>query len=157
MQTPGEGPLTRGPLTSHDNSSPDSSEFRHGTKGKIHSVQKTGTCSISNPGIARSRRDVFFHPGYSANCGVRVVIVSESQTMRCNNLTNEEEGVLQDRLLRRREVEKITGLSRSSIYRLMEISDLPRPVKIGPGAVRWKASDIKAWIESRPVAGSQVG
>ena len=67
--------------------------------------------------------------------------------MRANS-TNE-------RLLRRREVEKITGVSRSSIYRLMQESDFPRPVRIGPGAVRWKASEINAWIESRPVARSE--
>ena len=62
---------------------------------------------------------------------------------------------MQERLLRRREVEKITGVSRSSIYRLMQESDFPRPVRIGPGAVRWKASDINAWMESRPVARSE--
>lgn len=60
-----------------------------------------------------------------------------------------------ERLLRRREVETITGLSRSTIYRLMQKGDFPKPVRIGPGAVRWKVSDIKAWIESRPVARSE--
>lgn len=59
---------------------------------------------------------------------------------------------IDDSLLRRREVEKITGLSRSTIYRLMQESDFPRPVKVGPSAVRWKLSHIMAWIESRPVA-----
>lgn len=59
---------------------------------------------------------------------------------------------MQDRLLRRREVEKITGMSRSSIYRLMNEGEFPRPVRVGPAAVRWKASYIMAWIESRPVA-----
>ena len=62
-----------------------------------------------------------------------------------------EEYSLNERLLRRREVQRFTGLSRSSIYRLMEISDFPRPVRIGPRAVRWKLSDITAWLESRPV------
>ena len=57
-----------------------------------------------------------------------------------------------DRLLRRRQVEEITGLSRSSIYRLMRNGDFPLPVKVGPAAVRWKASDISAWLESRPRA-----
>ena len=57
-----------------------------------------------------------------------------------------------DRLLRRRQVEEITGLSRSSIYRLMRNGDFPSPVRVGPSAVRWKASDISAWLESRPLA-----
>ncbi len=63
---------------------------------------------------------------------------------------------MQDRLLRRREVEKISGMSRSSIYRLMQEGDFPRPVRVGPAAVRWKASDIVAWIESRPLATSEL-
>ena len=63
----------------------------------------------------------------------------------------------QDRLLRRREVEKITGISRSSIYRLMPDGEFPRPVKVGPAAVRWRESDITAWVESRPVADGDSG
>ena len=59
---------------------------------------------------------------------------------------------MKDRLLRRRQVEEITSMSRSSIYRLMQEGEFPRPVRVGPGAVRWKASDLTAWLESRPVA-----
>ena len=59
---------------------------------------------------------------------------------------------MRERLLRRREVEEITGIGRSSIYRLMKKGKFPRPVRIGPAAVRWRASDITAWMESRPVA-----
>ena len=57
-----------------------------------------------------------------------------------------------DKLLRRRQVEEVTGLSRSSIYRLMRNGEFPVPVRVGPAAVRWKASDISAWLESRPLA-----
>ena len=64
---------------------------------------------------------------------------------------------MHDRLLRRRQVEKITGLSRSSIYRLMQDGEFPRPVKVGPAAVRWRASDITAWLESRPVSTGEFG
>ncbi len=59
---------------------------------------------------------------------------------------------MHDRLLRRRQVEEITGMSRSSIYKMMQDGEFPRPVKIGLAAVRWRASDITAWVESRPVA-----
>ena len=64
---------------------------------------------------------------------------------------------MKDRLLRRRQVEEITSMSRSSIYRLMQEGEFPRPVKIGPSAVRWRASDLTAWLESRPVAMGEVG
>ncbi len=68
-----------------------------------------------------------------------------------------EENAMHDRLLRRRDVERITGMSRASIYRLMQQGDFPRPVKVGSTAVRWKESDIAAWIESRSVATSELG
>ena len=63
---------------------------------------------------------------------------------------------MQDRLMRRREVEQVLGISRSSIYRLMQQGEFPRPIRIGPAAVRWKASDITAWEDSRPVATSEL-
>ena len=62
---------------------------------------------------------------------------------------------MRERLLRRPEVERVTGLARSSIYRLMQSGDFPRPVKVGPAAVRWRESDIAAWLESRPIAGGE--
>lgn len=64
---------------------------------------------------------------------------------------------MQDRLLRRREVEGITGMSRASIYRLMRSGSFPLPVRVGSTAVRWKESDIADWIESRPLATGELG
>ena len=64
---------------------------------------------------------------------------------------------MKDRLLRRPEVEKLTGLSRASIYRLMRSGRFPASVKVSDTAVRWRASDIAAWIESRPLAASELG
>ncbi len=64
---------------------------------------------------------------------------------------------MHDRLLRRREVEKITAMSRSSIYRLMQEGEFPRPVRVGSAAVRWREGDITVWLESRPVARSEFG
>ena len=55
-----------------------------------------------------------------------------------------------DRLLRRMQVEEITGLSRSSIYRLMQTGEFPRPVRVSPAAVRWRETEITDWSESRP-------
>lgn len=50
-------------------------------------------------------------------------------------------------LLRRREVESITGFSRSHLYGLMKLGRFPRPVKLSPGCVRWQVSDIEAWMD----------
>ena len=61
-------------------------------------------------------------------------------------------------LLRRAEVEEWTKLSRSSIYAKTNPRDrgydagFPVPVRIGSTSVRWVASEIEAWIDSRPRA-----
>ena len=55
---------------------------------------------------------------------------------------------LADFLLRRKEVERIAGISRASIYRLIKAGKFPRPVSIGTGSVRWKQSDVIAWQQS---------
>ena len=57
-----------------------------------------------------------------------------------------------DRLLRRPEIEQRCGLARSTIYRLMDEDRFPRPIRVGPKAVRWLESDIDAWVASRPRA-----
>lgn len=56
-----------------------------------------------------------------------------------------------DPLLRRPDVERETGLSRTSIYRQMDEGSFPRPLRIGRRAVAWRASQIDAWKSSRPV------
>jgi prophage regulatory protein len=55
-----------------------------------------------------------------------------------------------ERLLRIHSVREIVGLSRSSIYAMMSSGDFPRPLQIGPRAVAWRESDIRAWLDSRP-------
>ncbi len=54
-----------------------------------------------------------------------------------------------DRYLRRVAVQELTGLSRSSIYRLMDAGDFPRPVKLTGKAVRWPESVVTAWLAER--------
>ena len=54
-----------------------------------------------------------------------------------------------ERLIRRQEVEEMTALSRSTIYRHKKEGRFPEPVRIGPRAVRWRYSDIIAHIESK--------
>ncbi len=59
-------------------------------------------------------------------------------------------------LIKRQEVEALTKLSRSSVYAKLNPNDVnhdpsfPIPLKVGSTAVRWVASEVYAWIESRP-------
>ena len=55
-------------------------------------------------------------------------------------------------MLRRGEVERRLGVSRSWIYAAMDRGEFPRPIKIGPQAVRWRIADLKQWEASRPEA-----
>lgn len=52
------------------------------------------------------------------------------------------------KLLRRTDVESLTGLSRTSIYRMMERGEFPRPVRIGPRAVAWREHELSEWMDS---------
>ena len=55
------------------------------------------------------------------------------------------------RILRRAEVEKITSLSKASIYRLLHSNDFPRPIKLGERAVGWRTNEIFEWLENHDV------
>ena len=59
---------------------------------------------------------------------------------------------MQDKLIRLPAVIARTGLARSTIYESIRTGRFPPPVKIGPRAVAWRASEIDEWIESRPSA-----
>jgi len=55
-------------------------------------------------------------------------------------------------ILRLPQVEALTGLTRSPIYRRIADGDFPAPVLLGKRAVGWRESEIAEWIESRPRA-----
>lgn len=59
---------------------------------------------------------------------------------------------MQEILLRRHEVERRTGLSRSTLYEWMSRGEFPRPVRLGARRVAWRATDIATWIEARETA-----
>lgn len=57
-----------------------------------------------------------------------------------------------DEILRRPAVERVSGLSTSSLYEAMKRGDFPRPVKLGPRAVGWRLSEVRDWLASLPPA-----
>ncbi|MCY4613801.1 MAG: AlpA family phage regulatory protein [Nitrospira sp.] len=56
----------------------------------------------------------------------------------------------QEVLLTRREVERLCRLGRSTLYRKMRDGTSPVPLKVSERAVRWRDSDIRAYVDSRP-------
>lgn len=54
-----------------------------------------------------------------------------------------------NRLVRLPQVSDLTGLSRTSIYRLERAGEFPRRVRLGLRSVAWRESDVVAWITTR--------
>lgn len=55
-------------------------------------------------------------------------------------------------LARRRQVEQLVQLSRSTIYAAVKAGTFPAPVRIGARAVAWRVADVEQWLEARPLA-----
>ncbi|NVH77081.1 AlpA family phage regulatory protein [Paraburkholderia sp. JPY432] len=51
-------------------------------------------------------------------------------------------------IMRRQEVERAIGLSRSTIYNRVKAGTFPAPVKLGAGAVGWRVADIEQFLMS---------
>jgi len=57
------------------------------------------------------------------------------------------------RLMRLPEVCRVSGLSRSEIYRLISLGKFPRSVPLGERAVAWPSTSVQAWIAEKIAAG----
>lgn len=55
-------------------------------------------------------------------------------------------------ILRRKQVEARTGLSRSSIYAAIKAGTFPAPVSLGEKSVGWLQHEIDGWIAARVAA-----
>lgn len=60
-----------------------------------------------------------------------------------------ESGGPEDRLLTWNKVRDVTGLSRSTAWRLQRLGDFPEPVRISVNRVGWWESELTAWKETR--------
>jgi prophage regulatory protein len=52
-------------------------------------------------------------------------------------------------ILRLEDVKRLTGLGRTSIYKLMKDGVFPRSISLGPRAIGWRTGDIRTWLETR--------
>jgi prophage regulatory protein len=53
---------------------------------------------------------------------------------------------MNEKILRRREVEHRTGLSRSTLYSRIQEGTFPRPISLGTRAVGWVEREIDDWL-----------
>jgi len=54
-----------------------------------------------------------------------------------------------DKLLRWPVVQEITGISRTTVWRLENVKQFPARVKVSKGITAWKESEIMTFIDSR--------
>ncbi len=59
---------------------------------------------------------------------------------------------MDDRFLREPEVRRITGLSRTTRWRMERRGEFPRRRSISRNAVAWLASEIEVWVADRAAA-----
>ncbi len=59
-------------------------------------------------------------------------------------------------LIRRRQVEQLVQLSRSTIYAAVKSQTFPAPYRIGARAVAWRVSEVEQWLAGRPLASATV-
>lgn len=52
-------------------------------------------------------------------------------------------------ILRLKNVQKLIGLSRSSIYLRIANGTFPRPINLGGKAVGWLESEVQQWLENQ--------
>ncbi|VTU25024.1 putative transcriptional regulator [Variovorax sp. SRS16] len=52
-------------------------------------------------------------------------------------------------ILRRNDLRPATGLSPSTIYKMIALGEFPPPVKLGLKAVGWLKSDVDVWLAGR--------
>ncbi len=52
--------------------------------------------------------------------------------------------------LRIHHVIRMTGLGRTTIYRMVAENRFPSPVRLGARAVAWRREDLETWSQARP-------
>jgi predicted DNA-binding transcriptional regulator AlpA len=75
-----------------------------------------------------------------------------------SNVTNNDVPVpsnqtLPERIMRAKEVVEMTGLSRTTLWRMEKTGDFPARVSLGVGSVGWKHSEVSEWLKERHFVG----
>ena len=72
-----------------------------------------------------------------------------AQNASTETVSNPSVQQLKTSLIRRKDVERLTGLSRSRIYDLMSKGKFPKPVSLGAKSVAWVEIEAREWILAR--------
>ncbi len=84
--------------------------------------------------------------------------IPKSSTLVADNSGSHYVDALQCQVIRLPELQRITGLSKSTIYAKMDPCspyhdpDWPKKVNLGPRSVGWYRHEVIEWVESRPTS-----
>ena len=53
------------------------------------------------------------------------------------------------RVLKLKDVLSKTGLGKTTLYKLISLSEFPKPIGLGLRSVGWLESEIEAWIQEK--------
>lgn len=115
-------------------------------------ARDTSECALKHVSTARVAP---FPCNVPATPGGRLQVANEPKSTRGARKTKQNRPFAntvvasRERLLRRPEVEHLTGLSRSSLYRLIEAKQFPPSIKLSKSAAAWPLSAIETWIAAR--------
>lgn len=59
-------------------------------------------------------------------------------------------------LVRLPEVQRLSGLSRSTIYRLEACGGFPSRVRLSERAIAWRSEEVQTWLDARPRASTHL-
>jgi predicted DNA-binding transcriptional regulator AlpA len=98
-------------------------------------------------------QSLFAFEQYETQLGKHTPIVAAMRSSQRKQLRDAGSRVDRtDRIMRRREVEAVTGFSRSTLYRQIKADAFPRPIRLSANTVGFLASEVFAWLNNRVAA-----
>ncbi len=74
------------------------------------------------------------------------IVVENTATVASPTINRQQQ---EDRIIRFPEVQKMVGLSRTTIWRKQQTGEFPQSVPLGVNSVGWFKSEVERWINSR--------
>jgi prophage regulatory protein len=59
-------------------------------------------------------------------------------------------------ILRTSDVTRLSGLSRTTLWRLERQGTFPRRIRLGLNSVGWREEEVQNWVETRPRGMTQL-
>lgn len=53
-------------------------------------------------------------------------------------------------IYRMKDLIKVLGICKSTIYDMIKVGTFPKPRQIGPHSVGWRVQDVQAWVDALP-------